>query len=183
MKSTRPLFINLLSAFAVVYRVLAWATLVFIAIGAAGCAWEATQGNRDAVISYVSSGIILIIADVRFFVWRKICAGTLAFMSGEGGNSLLRKVSKFFVWSFLLDVLRLIYLKLVPLESPDWSVVLLPHYSGNVAVFIHDWMSYLFKITVIWDGFLTPTTVGLSSLFLSLLCKCIAERSEAPIRN
>ena len=173
---------KVLAVYSRVYQVLAWLTLLFILVGSAGCAWEAKQGNREAVFSYLTSGGALVITDVRFFVWWKICRYGQSAIETKSKADLLLKISKLFLWSFSFDILKLAYQNVVPLERTDWDSVDFPQYSGNLILFLRETMSYFFKMTVVWDGFLTPTTFGLASLFLSLLCKYLAEKSESPVQ-
>jgi hypothetical protein len=168
-----------LSIYSLIYKVSVVVASFFVICLVAGCLYELKNGDQAAVASYLSSGGVVIISTIRFFLWAGIIGIFLKISSQiepTKDAERLKNASKLLLLSFGLDVINKIYVFSVRPERTDWDTVTFPHYDGNVVLFLRGLMSYFFKITVVLDGFLLPSSYGLATLMLALAVREWAKR-------
>jgi hypothetical protein len=136
-------------------------------------------GSIPAEILRLGGGLIFNF--LTFLVWYRIFKTLFEMFDGKGVFKInviqMKKNGILFFISFIIDVARFSYSSSFLTEPPiDWSKVYFPSLSDPIPTIIYGGSQMFFKMTVYFSGFLTPTTVGLASVFLGLFCFYISKR-------
>lgn len=163
--------VTFISIYSRVYKVASIVAGIFVIGLVLGCIYEFKHDDQEAVRSYLSSGGVVVISTIRFFIWAGILTlllGVIRHSEPAKAAERLQNASKLLFCSFFLDVINKIYVFTVRPDRTDWDTVTFPQYNGDGVLFARELMSYFFKLTVVLDGFLLPSSYGLATLMLAL---------------
>ncbi|QDK37925.1 hypothetical protein DOE51_10180 [Bdellovibrio sp. NC01] len=155
--------------FQYLYLTLGTLTLVF----SVGALLIELLFRSESLMSTFKASIPVSLDGIRFLLWYLIFKNLpkdTFFNLTSITFEVLEKIGKILIFSFVLDVMVFLYKSFI-FSGPnvEWKNIAIPSHDLPVYLVVFSWFSFLMKLFVLLNGFVTPTINGLPALLLGMM--------------